>query len=782
MLAKTKILVKLLKSQLNSLILIILSLSFPLVLIVAIGFLLDSNSETLFVITKQKFQEDQLTHLSIRIPYQQDLLALSLDHIDQITHNVTNVLTQGGIEDFFIGPWITPNIKLLLNDHPWNILYFEKEKTTEIRNLLLPGGQMPQKESEIIISVPAPLTGEYQTNATYSFDFRSPHGGKYIATDYNLMVVGILPIRQASSFTKYVEYLEYLSTINQITGLIIDGPESAHYNVIVPKETISTTVANLVLATDLETEWLNTTGIVYLNYRINTSALTTSKISLFMDGLLWAQDAITQQYPESIIIRGQIDYCIGLYFREWYLKFQALISLSFPLIIISLLFINFVVNNLIIFRVKQTWTLRLRGVSRNYLVTLTLVEWLVSILLSIIVAILLGIGLTLFLVGFTGATPIFTFNPAKWLGIVGALAAGTSALAYWKVIQQIFRVYSQQKTFHLSKDEEEEQVHFWAVKLFIVGAILFLFSLSFLEYFDLQYLPLPITTYQTLLVLGLFVALIFMFIGVMFSLKTIFFRSFQLISRRKWLRRFRLPFLAVRNIKRFSRSFSQIWLFVTILLSYSFVLSIFSASTINSYHDQAKFTIGADYHINLQEADEQALLQYITTNMSKLSNFAKVTLASLPFKVEVVENVGPEPIRTIKNLVLVGIHPSTYFKTAYFHPQFKLSSSLSTVNQAMQNDNRSVCVNKYFLDNQDLIIGDSYMLNLVNTTNSSDNYAMIPIEQLTVLASFESYPLVSPSSFSDSMIVHQDLIDKLLNFPESNSSVTTTEVLLLRTT
>ncbi len=768
------LLYKLLRGYRNSIFLIILSLSFIQTTVVSICLILDSNNEVMFDHTKKELDEKNEFHFKANIRYELDPLSFPVETIDQILEDLNKTLIQVNLDSYINGSWINPAVYF----QPINfskvrevglVFYFEENKANAIMKLLISGSRLPQNANETILVVPEYTKDLFELNSSYYIT--STQGDSN--SSFPLKVVGILPLLQEENFASYWIYNKYISVIKSTTGLSL----SKQYCIIIQKNDYQSVVKKITESSNMDPRELIGRRELYVRFRFDSSALKAHEVPKYLERLEQFENKFERLYSDASVSYSSCKEELIMFQLNWIYLFIEFMIMAFPLLIISLFFTNYVVNNTNLSRLRRTRTLIIRGLSRRVTVILVFIEAVVVFTISNLVGFLMGTVNSIFLIIFMGAAPKLVINPQEWFHYVLFFSGISTGLIYGRITIFVFKFHSRILITGLMKDESIPS-RSWANRILIGGGILLLVSIFLFQYIDPSSIPIFTSDFRPIISFIALISLIATFIGTIFSLRTVYMDFFRLISKKTWHKHHNLPALAFKNLNRFFRATSDVWLFLTLLVSYSFILIVYSTSIDHHFKQQAVFNTGADYRVDFQKPDEEALKEFIRHNISEIVSYTRVTLAEMQYRYETISHGG-----TYWSVKLLGIDPTSFFEVVSNYAQSKFSPSLSSFQQEILVNNYTVGASVGFLEKEDLTIGNSYQLNLLaeNYTSGEELLFYHPIANVTVVSSFEIYPLIIFSEEERGMIIHQDFLEGLEHISDKRSSFVMAYTFLIKT-
>ncbi len=751
---------KLLKGNMHSIFLLVLSLSFILATISSICIILDSNYETMFEVTQKTLDEKFDSHLSVRIPIKRNYSSFPIDEMSQILDNLNASLNQVGLDSYLNSTWINPemqcyfvNLSNTLNKRS-NTFYFAETKDKAITELLLPGGRLSENANEIVIALPVTLSSSIQINSSYDFGLSSHDDG---TSSSSLTVVGIIPLIEMEKFASYEAYYSYKTMIKTKTGLDLNEKV---INIICRQNDYPAIIRNIVEYSKFPEDF-NEQGAIQVYYRFNSYSFNTQEISSLLNQLNQLDEMIKQNYPytgyywQTEVGFSNLEQELGNFKSIWLREFINFLFIILPVLIISFYLTMFVVNTTNFSRMKMNQTLNIRGLSIRQEFKLLLLEAIVVLVLSILIGLGMGALVTSYWFQITKIGLKLTINPTNWISYLFLGAGICIMFIYRKVSIQIYRLHSNRSIYGFIQSEQVSS-HLWASKALIGGIFLYLFSIVLLKIVDRTLLisVLGIMAYNAITFGIAMLAAIFMFIGLLFTLKTSFSQIMAYLSKKTWPKNNNIITLAFKNLTRFARTSADIWLFLSLLIAYSLSVTTYTVS-MNSFHwHQAEFSTAADYKLAFQPEDESALLEFISQNITQVSSFTQVTITNAIYKMEADNNYIP--------ISLLGIDPSSYFEVTKECQQSKFSPSLSQFENDILNKNTSVCVSEYFLETENLYLGDTYPLRIVKENLSTHTYFYESISNFTISASYAIIPKLTDWQHEElSLLVHQDFLENL---------------------
>ncbi len=742
-------------------------------IVVTICITLDSNQESIFLATREHYLEaESVTHLDISIPYEQNLASFSLDKIDQIVSNVSSELHYFDLDSYLLNPFINPDVTIWFSDYrsldinsgPYcDAFYYSPDKADALKSLILPGGRLPRNESEIILIVPEDAQNLVQVNTTYNFSITRYEEVAPIP----LNVVGIISRYDDRDFAEYKSFTQYIVGLKNATGLSLDHN---NFNIISRKTDYPILLQNLVNQTNRPAKDFVNQEEVKIKYRFDIPNLRYTDLVEFSKKLPSFEKAIRMNYFGTRLKYRPISKSLENFQMKWYGYFGQFLSSSLPLVILAFWLANYVTNHVKHDRLKRYHTLFIRGVSLTHVVGLLGVELFFTFIFSSILGFLGGTILSLILIVFLNMAPTLVIYPENWGGIIMIVGFICVSIIYSKIILSTEKFYSSQTPPPL-KERQKLVINPWGFKLLIGGIILYVLTLLQSELVDPQFIPLSLNTYSTIVSLMALFSIILTFIGVLFSLRMIFSYLCLKIGETRSFERNRVLSLAFRNISRYMRTYSDLWFFLTLIISSNILLLTLSTSTSHYYQSQSQFLVGADMRIDYFESEETALRQYLEENLPDSTIYTKITVAFMQYKIE--HDGASTSWRRIRLLV---IDPETFFDVVYTHPQYQFTSSYPEVAALLQTNSTKVCVSEKFLQEEGLRVGESYPLSVVEFEGPTH-----PLENVSIVSSYQLFPFINPKDRYQSMIIHQDLFAKAQNLTTTPGTILLTHSYMLNT-
>ncbi len=739
-------------------------------IVATIFIILDSNQETIFMDTRENLEVEYVTHLDFSIPYEQNLSSFSIDTIDQIVSNISSNLQYYDLDAYLIDPFLNPGVTLWFTAYrnlgsdsaPFcYAYYYSQDKADVLKKLLLPGGHLPRNESEIILVVPEDAQDSVQVNTTYGFFIKNYEEGAPVP----LNVVGIISRYDDRDFAVYKRYTKYIASLKNATGLSLDHND---FNIISRRIDYPFLLQNLVNQTGRPSKDFVRQKQVKLNYRFDIPNLRYKDLVDFSKKLPFLEKAIRMKYSGARLNYRAISESLESFQMRWYGNFGQFLSYSFPLVLMAFWLTNYVGNHVKRFRLKRYHTLFIRGVSLNHIVGLLGVESIFVFVFSNILGLLVGTVISLFLIAFLNMASTLVLYPENWGGmfmIVGFLCVG---LIYRKIILSTRKFYSSQLLPPIL-ERQKLVISPRGFQLLIGGVILYVLTLLQSEFVDPQFIPLPLDTYNAIISLMALLSILFTFVGVLFSLRMIFSYICLKIGSTQSIELHRVFALAFRNISRYMRAYSDLWFFLTLILSSNILFLTLSTSTNHHYQSQAKFLVGTEMRIDFVESEEIPLKQYLEENLPATTAYTKITVAAMQYK---IERDGAST--TWARIRLLAIDPETFFDVVYTNPQFHFTSSYPEIAALFQTDSTKVCVSEKFLQEEGLQVGEIYPLSVVEFEGPTHS-----LENVSIVSSYQLFPLINPKRRSESMIVHQDFFTKARNLTTKPETILMTHSYLI---
>ncbi len=777
--------VKLLKGNFTSLVLIILSLSLVIATVVSNGIILDSNNESMFELTQKNLAEEYIYHINLDIIFQRNRINFSVEQIDQIVMTLNDKLASVRLDTFIQSSWIQmENIFLSWNGSETNneligyAYYYEPNKAQELETLLLPGGRLPLNSNETILALPNRQKTAYLTNTSLYISTINVN----VTTAFPITVVGVLPFYEEEDFSSERDYFRYCAELDSKTGLNLALGQRSHIKsfLITQKQDYNALTNRLELSYgDQSSEPLIYQHFI-LYYRFNTIALQAHDSLSYLERLKEFQDFVSKTY-ETNVHYSDFEEEIEIFQVKWIQRFLENEIIAIPLILISLSLINAIINQVRVIQKNKTEALKIRGISFQQIFPLALLEGILSFGLINGLGIILGVGITLPLVFFMNAAPKLVLAPSNWISYVLMISGLLTCIVFSKIIYQRYKLHSKSETLSL-RQPEIVPIRSNPLKILLIGFLAYCFSFLLTDLIKVQYLPITVYTFEALISIVVTISTFFIFFGTIYSLRTLFLRFFHFLGALIWKTHPNMAGLALKNITRYAKSNSDLWLILTLLIAYTFVIQTYSSSIDHNFHQQAQFFTGADYRLTFQKSDEASIIDFLQHNMTELIAFTPVTHAHLEHNLR-YDEYGE--VARSSNMDLLGIESDTFFDVAYNHPQTNFYTSLTNFQTRIQNDPHSVSVSEGFLAQEGLTYEDSYSLQVMayNYTPSSSRseYYYLPVDDITISASFHIYPLIATISDSRAMILSRNILTQIeTNTTYENSTFHFTHYFLLK--
>ncbi|MFW9856904.1 MAG: hypothetical protein ACFFFG_17780 [Candidatus Thorarchaeota archaeon] len=770
MILETKLLLKVLKGNFRLYSTVIFSLTLIVTSIVSISIILDSNDEELFNVTKNALDESEEYHLRLDILYQQDYLAFEVSTLTQIVNDVQNRLTELGLDNYLSGFWIEPGIGFFNQNASTSEIYgrayyFEESNGLNIERLLQPGSRLPLNSNETILIVPADVEDNFITNTTYYFSALSPYDSLF-----SLKVVGILSVLKETQFPSRSAYIDYIANLRIETGLNI-SPE--FYGLISQKSDYAHLLKDIGESSLEHPSELQGRKPVEFYLRFYVHFLKIGDIESYLGSL----ELLKERINSLNLVRDNLGESFTNFQRIKVVRFLEFVVTALPLILISLYFATFAANNTNYSRLKQYRTLAIRGMSFRQNLVLLFVEAVITLICILLVGLIFGISLSYFLITFFGAASSLVVHIENWFGYSAFTAIACVTFVYGKITRRISTV-RQTRGMTTSLLDEPIPIRSWALKLLLIGLGTLVTALwignSDLPLWTLA--PEAAIFIEILLYASIIIPLILFSIGLIFSMRMGFRYIVELLSQKLWRKHHNNLSLALKNLWRYQRAASDIWLLLTLLITYSFILMSSSASTELYMKEEGKFLAGADWRIGYPQNREAELIDFLSRNLPQNSLYTKITVSHMFYRQEVEEHGI-----ILLDVNLLGIDPDTFFEVAYTHPQVKFSPSIGDFREKLLSRNLSVSASRGFLQREKLALNDNYSLALLarNSTLSNPFYSH-HITNVTITSSFEIYPLIASEKRDRALILHQGFLLGLDSISDDPSSMTTKYFLLIR--
>ncbi|MFX0016859.1 MAG: FtsX-like permease family protein [Promethearchaeota archaeon] len=760
---------KLLKGNFKTLLLIIISLSFICTTIVSFCIILDSNNSTLFKATQNKLHENYEYHLKLEILYQLDYLSYQVTTNDQILSDIDSHLATTEMINYLNGSWIEPRIPFFNRNATkgfqyGHVYYFEDDRGELIDNFLIPGSRLPQHENETLLVIRNDTRMKFEINSSYYFSSISQG-----SSSFPLTVVGILYLLEHNQFSSYKSYINYITNIRISTGINLGNDL---YALIVKKTDYSPLIKRIGESSPENPSEQSTLDIFLrfdsYKFKVFESNLYINRLEVFRGNIVGLYDCYDYLKEE-----------LQTFHQHWFDLLVEFLLLALPVFIISFYLTNFVVNNTNLPRLRRYHALFLRGLSFKQIIFILFLESAISFVGIISSGVLFGSILGSVIVIYLDGVSSLFINFTNWIFYPFLVIMISNGLVYVKIAVKIKAIFQKEGISPIDFSENV-QIHSWPFKLLISGT-----SLLILSYLVIT-LDIPLWSQPAIISAGfeqiirliIIISLLGLSIGLIFSLRPIFCVFVSFISDKMWKKYYYAPVLALKNIKRFIRTFSDVWLFLTLLIFYSFILMTLTSSTEHHLREQAEFSVGADYQVGFTEINEEPLTDFLTMNLSEKVSFTKVIVANMFYKREAGEAGGTE---STPDLNLLGIDPESFFEIAYHNPQTKFTPSITDFQENLQKNNNSVSVSRGFLQYESLSVNNEFPLYLL-AFNASWHIPEFhhPITNVTIKSSFKLYPLIANNPYDRAMIIHQKFLEGLDEISEDPTSITMKHFFLLK--
>jgi ABC-type lipoprotein release transport system permease subunit len=226
----------------------------------------------------------------------------------------------------------------------------------------------------------------------------------------------------------------------------------------------------------------------------------------------------------------------------------------------------------------------------------------------------------------------------------------------------------------------------------------------------------------------------FMFFGTIMVIARTFPFLMRELSNLFWKIEGGIVAFSIRNIVRHKQAANRAVLLITLALSFSILSSSLIFSLDETERLEYYYVEGADLSISEVGYLNNTLLTLLQENVSYITSVSPAYLATYNFY---------GGYRT-KGYTFLFVDPRTYAKTAIHEPEFKLSSSLSSLMDQLT-DNSSILLFKGNLkeDISKPTIGEKLTLHFSRDTGFTTTYSF------NIAGTFDYWPMMYPRSYYD---------------------------------
>ncbi|MFX0125393.1 MAG: FtsX-like permease family protein [Candidatus Hodarchaeota archaeon] len=427
----------------------------------------------------------------------------------------------------------------------------------------------------------------------------------------------------------------------------------------------------------VETECLMTLDKTHFDaYNINSEI---GKLQTFIRALEWQ----FQRAGYDSWIYSRILELMRQYETTVFGLLIILLLLSLPVICIALYLVVYSFGLIKRQKQEQIGIIKTRGGSWFQILIVLLGE----MILSTVIAVILGFFLSTMLADVV----MRSSNYLEFLGapvVIRITVSMIQGLIIWGLIfalllnfRNIIRMSRQEITETLEPVEIRNP--FWKryyldVGMFVIGTatwvILMVLIRASYEGYEIYGTGLVII-YMILSLLGL-PAPFLMFFGTIMVISRFFPILMKKLSEILWRIEGGINAFAIRNIVRHKQAANRAVLLITLALSFSILASSLIYSLDEMEHLKRYYHVGADLSIPTGNVLNITILQTLEQNVSHLSSISGVYSARF-------SSSG----YFYRNTYFLFVNPDTYAKTAYVNPNFKLSSSLSSLMDEISDNN-----------------------------------------------------------------------------------------------
>ncbi|MFX1282062.1 MAG: FtsX-like permease family protein [Promethearchaeota archaeon] len=372
----------------------------------------------------------------------------------------------------------------------------------------------------------------------------------------------------------------------------------------------------------------------------------------------------------------------------------------------------------------------------------TLIILLGEMIISTILAVFIGFLLSTFLADIV----LRSTNYLEFLGVqtpVQITIGMIQALFLWGIffalilnLRNIIRMSRQDISETLEPTETQNPVwkrYYLDIIIFVIGTAAWVILMTLIRSGGEIVTPEFYIIYILISLLGI-PAPFLMFFGTIMVIARFFPYIMKKIAEILWRLEGGINAFSIRNIVRHKQAANRAVLLITLALSFSIlssslIFSVDETERLKSYYD-----VGADLSISMGVSLNTTVLKNLEQNVSHLKSISGV------YSTYHYSSGDYSPTRSYQ---FMFVDPSTYANTAFENPSFKLSSSLPSLMEQLE-DNNTVILYKGNLE-ADLSkpkIGDNIELQFSNDTHS---------EQLSfrVGGTFKYWPTMFPYEWED---------------------------------
>ncbi|UCG90509.1 MAG: ABC transporter permease, partial [Candidatus Heimdallarchaeota archaeon] len=408
-----------------------------------------------------------------------------------------------------------------------------------------------------------------------------------------------------------------------------------------------------------------------------------------------------------------------------------MLLLSFPVLCIALYLVVYSFGLIRKQKQEQIGIIKTRGGSWLQTFVILLGEMIISTFLAVFIGFLLST--------FLADVVLRSTNYLEFLGLpvqVHISIGMVQALIFWGLFFALFlnfrnitRMSRQEISETLEPTETRSPVwkrYYLDIIIFVIGTATWVILMTLIRSGGEMVRPEFWIIYFLVSLLGI-PAPFLMFFGTIMVIARFFPFIMRKLAEILWRLEGGVNAFSIRNIVRHKQAANRAVLLITLALSFSILSSSLIFSVDETEHLKRYYEVGADISVYTGISLNKSVLEILEQNVSHLESISGVYST---------RHYSPGFYQ--RSYEFLFVDPSTYAKTAFVNPRFKLSSSFTSLMEQL-NDNNTVILYKGNLE-ADLSkpkIGDNFTLQFSNDTHS---------EQLSfrVAGTFEYWPTMYP--------------------------------------
>lgn len=357
-----------------------------------------------------------------------------------------------------------------------------------------------------------------------------------------------------------------------------------------------------------------------------------------------------------------------------------LLLLSFPVLCIALYLVVYSFGLIRKQKQEQIGIIKTRGGSWLQTLMILLGEMIISTVLAVFIGFLLST--------FLADVVLRSTNYLEFLGVavpVQITIGMVQALFFWGVFfalilnfRNIIRMSRQEITETLEPTETQNPVwkrYYLDIIIFAIGTATWIILMTLIRMGGEIVLPEFYFIYFLITLLGI-PAPFLMFFGTIMVIARFFPFIMKKLSEFLWRLEGGINAFSIRNIVRHKQAANRAVLLITLALSFSILSSSLIFSNDETEHLKQYYKIGADISVPTGSSLNDSVLKNLQQNVSHLESISGM------YSTRYYPGSGFRP-----NYQFLFVDPSTYAKTAFTNPSFKLSSSLTSLMDQLSDNN-----------------------------------------------------------------------------------------------